>query len=167
MPDTKSPTDEEAPKKGGPKKLAVIAVLCVGLLGGGYVLGGKSSAPASAADGGAGTETAETETGDEEGSSEIGLVIDLEPVNINLADDHYLRVAISLGLSADVELHGEDEFHTAPAQDVLLSTFSGASIEQLATPEGRDSARHHLLEAVEEHYHGEVAAVYFTEFVMQ
>ncbi len=176
MPDTKSPGDPESPepKKGGPKRLVMIAALCVGLLGGGYVLGGKMSSPSVAADDGT-TDSAEpgadpdadTESESEEHDSEVGVVVDLEAVNINLADNHYLRVAISLGLSPEVELEEPEEFHTAPASDLLLDAFSGRSIDELATPTGRDGARQELLSAIEEHYHGEVTAVFFTEFVMQ
>lgn len=181
MPDTKSPGDIESPeaKKGGPKRLVVIVALCVGLLGGGYVLGGKMGAPSAAAD----TPTAEagdeSEPTEEEASAEVGEVIDLEPVNINLAENHYLRVAISIGLSAD-EDHGAEKktkkkeaeaegptFHTAPASDLLLKVFSGRSMAELATPEGRDAARQELLTLMIEQYDGQVVAVFFTEFVMQ
>ncbi len=182
MPDTKSPGDSESPeaKKGGPKRLVMIAALCVGLLGGGYVLGGKMSAPSAAADGGTGEPGAEESSdgeAEEDHSAEVGEVIDLEPVNINLADNHYLRIAISIGLSADdgSEKKGKIKrkeaepvpFQTAPARDSLLKVFSGRSMEELTTPEGRDEARNELLALMTEQYHGEVAAVFFTEFVMQ
>ena len=176
MPDTTSPADDPSEKKkGGPKRLITIGALCVGLLGGGYVLGGRlGSPPASADDGSAASAEGQGASGEEGGedhdgehAAEIGHVVDLEAVNINLAGDHYLRVAISLGLSPDVELEEPEEFHTAPASDVLLSTFSGATIEELSTAAGRDEARTRLLEQIEEQYHGEVAAVFFTEFVMQ
>ena len=149
----------------------MIAALCVGLLGGGYVLGGKMSAPAAAvADDGTAESTHEEESEESKGA-EVGEVIDLEAVNVNLADNHYLRVAISIGLAPAEEGggHGEEEevFKTAPASDLLLSVFSGRLMEDLATPEGRDEARLKLLADMHEAYHGEVTAVYFTEFVMQ
>lgn len=172
MPDTKSPGDNESSetKKGGPKRLVMIAALCVGLLGGGYVLGGKMGAPAAVADDGTAESTPDEESEESKGA-EVGEVIDLEAVNVNLADNHYLRVAISIGLApADGGGgHGGDdeEFKTAPASDLLLSVFSGRLMEDLATPEGRDEARLKLLADMHDPYHGEVTAVYFTEFVMQ
>ncbi len=173
MPDTKSPGDNESPeaKKGGPKRLVMIAALCVGLLGGGYVLGGKMGAPAAVADDGTAESDPDEESEESKDGAEVGLVIDLEPVNVNLADNHYLRVAISLGLAPDDGAGGhggeDEEFKTAPASDLLLNVFSGRLMEDLATPEGRDEARLKLLADMDEPYHGEVTAVFFTEFVMQ
>ena len=173
MPDTKSPGDNESSetKKGGPKRLVMIAALCVGLLGGGYVLGGKMGAPSAAAADGTAESNLDEATEEDAAETEVGQVIDLEPININLADNHYLRVAISLGLSADEAGGGhggeDEEFKTAPASDLLLSVFSGRLMEELTTPEGRDEARLELLTHMDEQYHGSVVAVFFTEFVMQ
>lgn len=166
MPDKKSSggKSDEAEKKGGPG-MPVIIGLCVVLLGGGYFLGGMMGGSAAA------EETAAEGVVEEETEPEVGKVIDMEAVNINLADNHYLRVAVSIGLDSHVELvdsHGkETELFTAPASDLVLNQFLGASIEELATAEGRDHAREELLEHISERYDGAVVAVYFTEFVMQ
>ncbi|MFN3255962.1 MAG: flagellar basal body-associated protein FliL [Ilumatobacter sp.] len=167
MPDKKSSggkSDEEE-KKGG-LKLPVVIGLCVVLLGAGYFVGGMMGGAAPAEE----TE-AEAEATDEEAEIEVGKVIDMEAVNINLAEGHYLRVAVSLGLDHEVSLddgHGKEvEFKTAPAADLVLRQFVGASIEELSTIEGRDEAREALLEKVSEKYDGAVVAIYFTEFVMQ
>ena len=56
---------------------------------------------------------------------------------------------------------------TAPAADLVLSTFAGKTIEELSTLEGRVAARDHLHEGLKEFYGEEVLTVFFTEFVMQ
>lgn len=165
MPDKKSSDEKE--KKGG-IGMPVVIGLCVVLLGAGYFVGGMMGGGSAAAE-----ETAADETSEEESEEKVkvGKIIDMEPVNINLAENHYLRLAVSIGLDYHVELvdsHGkETEFFTAPASDLVLAQFVGASMEELATLEGRDSAREELLEALHEKYDGAVVAVYFTEFVMQ
>ena len=168
MPDTKSAGEEPEPTgKSGPKKMITTAVLAVVLIGVGYFLGGQMGGSGEAA----AEESAETtEASSEEAEEEhVGIVIDLDAVNVNLADGHYLRVAISLGLSEDIDFgHGSpDEFPVAAASDVLLSTFSGQTIESLASEEGREHARHQLEEGLAEHYGDDIVSVYYTEFVMQ
>lgn len=107
-------------------------------------------------------------------------------MNVNLADGHYLRVAVSLGLvdhlaegeqaaaesdgshGAATEETEQSSFPTAPAADLVLSTFAGREVDQLSDPGGREAARHDLLERIHEYYGEEqVLTVYFTEFVMQ
>ncbi len=174
MPDTTSPGDEPEPTgKAGPKKMILTVLLAVVLLGVGYVLGGKMG-------GGGGAAVAEESTGSsestegaedeaEEAEHHVGVVIDLDAVNVNLADGHYLRVAVSLGLSPDVDFgHGSaDDFSVAAASDVVLHTFSGRGIDELATAEGREAARLELVEGLAPHYGEDVVFVYYTEFVMQ
>ena len=40
-------------------------------------------------------------------------------------------------------------------------------MEELSSAEGREAARLELMHGLTEHFHGDVASVYFTEFVMQ
>lgn len=168
MPDKKSPGDSSPPEKsGGPKKLIMSAGICLVAVAVGFVVGGKFAGGAPAeADGAEGEAVVE-----EEAAPAVGTVLDLDAVNINLADGRYLRVAVSLGLSEEVHLegsHGEEvAFPVAPAADVVLSTFSGLEMAQLATAEGRESARLHLVEALEPFYGSDVVTVFYTEFVMQ
>ncbi|HWL43409.1 MAG TPA: flagellar basal body-associated FliL family protein [Ilumatobacter sp.] len=177
MPDTTSPSGPEppastaAPPRG--KSRAIIAgVLCVGLAAGGYVMGGRV----------AGGEPAAASEPVHVPEPTIGEIVDLAPVNVNLADGHYLRIAVSLGLSdahasdapaADdghgnpVEAEGS-RFPTAPAADLVLSTFAGRKMDQLAAADGREQARQDLLDGIHDYYGDEeVLTVFFTEFVMQ
>lgn len=169
MPDTKSAGDEPEPTgKSGPKKMITTAVLAVVLVGVGYFLGGQMGGSGEAA-AEESAETSEASTEKEAEEEHVGIVVDLDAVNVNLADGHYLRVAISLGLSEDIDFgHGSpDDFPVAAASDVLLSTFSGRTMADLASEEGREHARHELEEGLAEHYGDDVVSVYYTEFVMQ
>lgn len=169
MPDTTSSPTEAEPAKAGKSRLLIAGVLCVAIAGGGFVIGGRMS-------GGAEAEVVVEEA--EEVEPVIAEIVDLEPINVNLAAGHYLRVAVSLGLSAHDEEEGgggghgkdaeaESSFATAPASDLVVGTFSGRAMEELSTHEGRESARHDLLEGLEQYYGHSVITVLFTEFVMQ
>lgn len=168
MPDKKS-SDKEQDKEGGKKSLLPIVVIGVVMLGGGYFVGGMMSGgsePVPVAD------AAEAEP--EAEKVELGHLEALEAVNVNLADGHFLRIAVTLEIHSDEKEasggHGGEEaaaFATAPAADLVLTTFSGQSMEELSTVEGRESAREHLLEKVIEKYGETVTSLYFTEFVMQ
>lgn len=177
MPDKKSPkTENEEEKSGGSKRMLTAGVMSVAMLGGGFFIGGKMSGGAEAAP------AAEAATEEEvvEEKNELGDLKSMEPVNVNLQDGHFLRVAVTLevvhadeGEEEGGGGHGAEEeevetvFPTAPAADLVLSTFSGRSMEELATAEGRNAARETLLEAIVEVYGEKVSSLYFTEFVMQ
>lgn len=173
MPDKKSDGDTPEAKEssGGSKQMITTALLAVILVGVGYFLGGKlGGGEASAED----TPDAAAEVEKDE-TPHVGIVIDLDAININLADSRYLRVAVSLGLDEHYDAGGggghgggdEVEFSVAAASDVLLRTFTGMTIAELSTEQGREAARQEMLEGLEPHYGHDVVAIYFTEFVMQ
>jgi flagellar FliL protein len=158
--------------KGGGGKMMPAAMISLALVAAGYFVGGRGGGAAPAAEA-----TVITVVAPE---PEVETIIDLEPININLADGHYLRIAISIGMTAAHEeasgdaaaAHGATEETattepTAPAADLVLSTFAGKTIEELSTLEGRVAARDHLQEGLKEFYGEEVLTVFFTEFVMQ
>jgi flagellar protein FliL len=160
--------------KGRGGKMMPAAMISIALVAAGYFVGGRGgSAPAA--------EAAPATTVAHE--PEVETIVDLEAVNVNLADGHYLRVAISIGMAAH---HGEEgeakggghgkagaapttepTAPTAPAADLVLSTFSGKTMAELSTLDGRVAAREHLLEELKEFYGEDVITVFFTEFVMQ
>jgi len=162
-----APAAEEAPaKSGGLLRTIVIVFLLIGIAGVGFVMGGRGGgAPAApaAADGAA----AEAEKEAEKEKEKKGPIVEMEPINVNLAEGHYLRIAVALGLSPEVKLKEPEEFDKAAASDVVLGTFSGMAMADLTSAEGREKAREHLLKALEPHYGKDVVHVYFTEFVMQ
>jgi flagellar FliL protein len=140
------PAEGAEPKK-GKGKLIIIIVVVVLLLGGGgaggyfYFAGGEEETPAP----------------------EPGVVVALDPITINLADGHFLK--ISIALQATAEAHEEPD--GSKALDLMISQFSNKSVAEFSSNEAREEAKKKLKEAVEKAYEGEVMDLYFTEFVMQ
>ena len=137
-------TGEEPAKKGGKKKLILIVVVLLLAGGAGYWFFMK---PASGA----------------EKAPEPGVVVKLDAIQINLADDHYLKVGIALQASKDA---GE-ELDGSKALDETIDLFSGQSMEDLARRSFRDKMKKNLEHRLDEAYEGEVIGVYFTDFVSQ
>lgn len=174
MPDTTSPEPDEAAAKSGKSRLIIVGALCAVIAAAGFVLGGRMSGGAAAA-----PDATDATVPEEETEPHIVEIVELEPLNVNLAGGHYLRLAVALGLSEEALPHEEGggghgaakddgpPIETAPASDLVLTTFSGRTMEDLATPEGRESARHDLLAGLEAYYGEGVITVLFTEFVMQ
>lgn len=132
--------EAEAPKKGKKKLLVIGLVLVVGAAAGWWFFL-KPSGP---------TEPVP------------GEVMTLEPIQINLADGHYLRLGLALQLSA--EAHEADG---SKALDAAIELFSGEDQGALVKAGHRQDLKHELEEKLEHDYHGDVLEVYFTEFVTQ
>ena len=146
-----APATAEAPaaaKGGGKKKLIIIAVVAVVALAAVYMLvlkpkgDGKPAAPPKPSP---------------------GAVVKLEPITINLAGGHFLKLGLSLQASADA---GED-VSGAKALDAAIELLSGRTIEDLAKREGREKVKAQLTKEVSELYENKVYDIYFTDFVMQ
>ena len=139
-------TDEET-KKGGKKKLLIMVVLVL-LLGGG---GGYwfFLKPASA----------------EEEEPVPGAVLPLEAIQINLQDNHYLRIGLALQQVEGGGSHGE--LDGSKALDATIDIFSGESMEELSQKKYRQKLKKELEHELDELYHHDVMGVYFTDFVMQ
>jgi flagellar protein FliL len=130
------------PKGGGKKKILVVAMVLLVALGAGYWFFLKPSGPPP--------------------EPEPGEVMTMEPIQVNLADGHYLRIGIALQLSA--EAHEADG---SKALDAVIDLFSGADQVELGKSGRRGEYKHELEETLREQYHGDVLEVYFTEFVTQ
>jgi flagellar protein FliL len=171
---TEEGAEEESAEKSGGGKMMPAAMISIALVAAGYFVGGRGGGEVATT-----TVTSIVEVQKEE--PHVDHIIDLEAVNVNLAGGHYLRVAISIGMAAkEAKEEGGDSGHgakdkdktvttepTAPAADLVLSTFSGKTVEELSTLEGRIHAREVLHEGLKEFYGEEVLTVFFTEFVMQ
>jgi flagellar FliL protein len=140
----KTATEETEEAGGGKKKLImmVVALLVVG--GGGYFMFLK---PASA----------------EPPAPEPGEVVTIEPIQINLAAGHYLKLGLGLQLTTAAS-HGADG---AKALDAAIELFSGRSMNELTNAEKRAKLKKTLMKELEHDYHGDVMDVYFTDFVTQ
>lgn len=136
--------------KGGKKKLLMIAVLVL-VVGGGAAWwflfrGGSAEAEAKA-----------------EPEPVPGAVVTLNPISINLADGHYLKIGFALQQTADVK----EAVDGSQALDTAISLYSGKPMAELSDPGSRDALKKELVHRVSEEYEDEVYDVYFTEYVMQ
>jgi len=151
MTTTTAPPEEKvaAPKnKKSKKKLIIIAVVLLLGVGGGYWFVLKPR-------------------GAEDGPPEPGTVVPLDHVQINLAEGHYLRLGLSLQLTADAGGEGHGEFDGSQALDAAIDVFSGRSVAEVAKEGQRAKLKKELMHLLEERYHGDVMDVYFTEFVTE
>lgn len=135
--------DETAERGGGRKKVLVglLVLALAGVAGWWFML-----RPASA-----------------EEAPEPGEVVALEAIQVNLADDHYLRIGIALQATADVK----EEIDGSKALDATIELFTGREKADLARKPYREQLKKKLEHRLEEAYHGEVMGVYFTDFVTQ
>lgn len=143
MPKTTTTADAEAPEEGGgksKKKLVIILVVLLLLGGGGYMMfRPKPVAPPKAGD-----------------------VVALDPIQINLAGEHYLRVGIALQLTDKAK-----EADGSKALDATIEEFSGKSMTDVTDPKKRGAMKKALEHRLDELYEHEVMKVFFTEFVTQ
>jgi len=91
-------------------------------------------------------------------------VVAVEPISLNLAEGHYLRLGFDLQLTADV---GEETPDTGKAVDAAIALFSGRSVSEVSDPATREQLKTELLQQVEELYEGEVMDLYLTNYVTQ
>lgn len=154
--------DGESGGKGGKKRLLVAAVVALGLAGGvkGFILGGDKAAGETA-----GPSTTTT--------TAPGPIVTLEPITLNISGGRFLKIGLGLQLSGDHAGQGHAADADDPtkgyarALDITIEILGGRPFEELVTPEGRTAAKEELTHRLQEAYHDEVEAVYFTEFVMQ
>ena len=169
MSDTEVVEDEDSGKKGkkgkkakkdksGKSNLVPAVVLALGLCIGGYFLG-PAAVTAKVEAEAAGPPTTEAPV--------MGEIAMIEPININLADGHFLRVGVALQLVEGVLKAEFEKGETAKTNDVLIAHLGGAKMETLATAEGRAEMKKKLKKELKETYEGEVIDMYFTDFVMQ
>ena len=92
-----------------------------------------------------------------------GVVLKLDSINVNLADNHYLKV----GLALQTTTKASPDVDGSRALDIAISQLSGRAMGDLAVPAKREKAKQALVKEVTEAYDGEIMDVYFTEFVMQ
>jgi flagellar FliL protein len=138
-------TAAEAPKS--KKKLMMILIAAVLMVGGGvgvYLTMFASKAEAKPA-------------------HEAGEVVSLEPITINLAEGHYLKLAFALQATAEAA----EKPDGSKALDLAIDQYTGMDTAELSTDKGREAAKKELLEKIEKAYEDEVMDIYFTQFVTQ
>lgn len=144
-----------AKPKGKKKKLLVIVAAAVLVLGGGggywFLMGPGAAAPEA--------EAAPVE----EPAPVPGEVVTVPAISLNLASGHYLRLGLALQLTAEAA----EAPDPAAALNLAIDLFSGRTVEEVSTTEGREALRLELELQVTEAYEGEVMAVYLTDYVTQ
>jgi flagellar basal body-associated protein FliL len=101
-------------------------------------------------------------------STERGGVLELDPLTVNLADGHYLKVGLALQLDkATVVETAKDEGLGAKALDMAIAALSPKTMDELGQSKVRDELKQKLGTDSCMAYEGEVLTVYFTNFVMQ
>jgi flagellar FliL protein len=138
---TKDETAEETKPARSRKKLVMILVAVLAIGGGGYWFVLKPT-PA--------------------GPPKPGEVVKLEPIQINLAATHYLRIGIALQL-----VQGAEKVDGSKALDATIAEFSGLDMGAVNDPVQRASYKKVLEKELDHLYEGNVMGVYFTEFVTQ
>ncbi len=152
--DTKDAAEETGKKKGSPLKLVLLVlptVLLIAVVVYFLVFAGKAGAST------AGATPTHTPV--------PGPVVAIDPITINLAGGHYLK--LGMGLQPDTSVGSGETVTGEKALDLAIGLFSGKSIDDLSSTKGREEAKAKLTEAVAKAYDEEVYKVYFTEFVMQ
>jgi flagellar FliL protein len=99
----------------------------------------------------------------EEPPPEPGIVVVLEPVTINLASGHYLKLGMTLQATAAVA----EAVDGSKALDAAINLYSGMPIDEIAAADGRDKTKKELIEKVKEAYEDEIYDIYYTTFVYQ
>lgn len=92
-----------------------------------------------------------------------GAVLVVEPISLNLADGHYLRIGLGLQLTNAVA----EAPDAARALDLAVQLYSGRTVDEVISAEGREALRAELTKSLSEAYEGEVMGVYFTDYVTQ
>lgn len=141
---TDSDEGKDKKEKGGKKKLLIIVAAVLVVAGAAYWFVLKPS-------------------GGEEEGPKPGLIVPLEPTQINLASGHYLKLGIALQLVEGAP----EEVDGSKALDAAIDLFSGLPVEEVATAKERRALKEELATTLEEAYDEEVMGVYFTEFVTQ
>ncbi len=152
-----APAQTAGDEKGGKKKLVMLVVpVLLAVVAAWYFVLGPGS-------GGSAAEEKPKEV-------ELGEVVALDPITMNLADGRLLKVGLALQLPLEPPAGsggGHGEFSGSVALDEAIAFLGEHTYDQLAAPAARQAAKKELSHRVNERYHHGVLEVYFTEFVMQ
>ncbi|WP_169166381.1 flagellar basal body-associated FliL family protein [Cellulomonas taurus] len=146
----------EEPKKKSKKLLIIIAALVI-------VVGGAAAYFFLLKPGGSGEPAAEPEP-------EPGEVLTVEPISLNLADGHYLRLGFAMQMTADAaagEGEGEGGIDTSKAIDTAIELYSGRTVAEVSGTDSRVALKDQFLAQLNDGYHDTVLEVNFTNYVTQ
>ncbi|HEY8721181.1 flagellar basal body-associated FliL family protein [Pengzhenrongella sp.] len=92
-----------------------------------------------------------------------GTVLTIDPVSVNLANGHYLRLGLALQLTKEVK----EAPDSARALDHAITVFSGHTVQEVTDPKTREQLKEKLVKELDKAYDGEVMDVYLTDYVTQ
>lgn len=98
---------------------------------------------------------------------EPGVMVQMDPMTLTLADQHFLKIQIAIQLVDGVEIPEGGGFETVKASQLLIDTFSNLPMEQLTTDKVRKDLTADLLTGLKKAYPEEVYDVFLTQFVIQ
>jgi flagellar protein FliL len=151
--DKSADTAEDAPKGGKKKLFVLLGVVLVAAAAAAYFF--VFASPAEA----------------EEAAPEHGGYVALEPIAVNLAGGGYLKIGVSLEITADAAGggHGGAAVDGSKAYDQIISTFSQASPADVTG--ARDALKEALEKKIVDAYTEDgvpmVMHIYYTEYVTQ
>jgi flagellar FliL protein len=149
---SKNDKDASAEAEAKPKKSKKMLGLVLGVA----LLGGAGGGGYLMLTGGSAAETAPA-------APTPGVVVAMDPVTVNLADGHFLKMKIALQATADAT----GEPNGSKALDLAITKYTDMQLGDLSSAAGRAKAKAELLEKVKAAYEGKIMDIYFTEFVMQ
>lgn len=129
---------KEEGKKGGKGKIMVLLPTILLLAAAGWYFFLRSDAPAEV--------VLPTPT--------PGAVKTLDPITVNLAGGHFLK----LGMAIQFDASAGEETDGSKALDLAITEFSGRTLDELATTEGRDKAKEELVARIKLAYMPETPA---------
>ena len=137
-----APAETADAAKGGKKKLLMVVgpVLLVVVAAWYFVLGPGSGGSAA----------------EEKPEVELGEVVALEPITMNLADGRLLKVGLALQLPLEPPAGAHGEVNGSVALDETIAFLGEHTYAQLAQPAARQEAKKELSHRVAERYHHDV-----------
>jgi flagellar basal body-associated protein FliL len=100
--------------------------------------------------------------------AEDAPVLELEPITVNLADGHFLKVGVALALEPGTLMEeAKDHGIGAQATNLVIDRVSGEPMAALMPSDARIELRKELGNSICTTYEGRILTIYFTDFVMQ
>lgn len=93
--------------------------------------------------------------------------VSTDPLTLNLAGGHYLKIALSLQLVQGKAKAADFALTTAKASALTITEFSNRTVESLSSDAARKKLTDDLLAKLKKAYPDEVFAVFLTQFVTQ
>jgi flagellar FliL protein len=164
----KKTTDDEGnevPQKKKSNKMLFIIIGVLVLAAAAYFLVLKPKAEPAAAPGAAGPEAAAAAAMAAAAALPEGPVVRLDPIFINLAEGHYLK--LGMGLQTMGPQNEKEPMDGALALDAAIQIYSNQDMASLTNEDMRKELKEKLVAMVTKGYNFKVSEVYITEFVMQ